>query len=133
MTEEPRRINKHWILALHEDQVKQHGGSKGLRDEGLLESALDRPRNIYRYDEDADLADLAAAYGHGLAKNHPFADGNKRVAFLAIYTFVRMNGGRLAASEEDVVHVMKGLASGALGEEALAAWIRDHYRTEHDE
>lgn len=112
--------------AFHADQLHQHGGTPGLRDEGMIESALARPRHRYQYGEDADLSDLGAAYAFGLAKNHGYVDGNKRIAFMALYVFLGLNGKRLLAPEPEVVQVMTGVASGELDEEELAAWVRDH-------
>ena len=114
------------ILAIHSDQIQAHGGSLGLRDRGLLESALERPRNRIHYEPTSDLQSLAASYGFGIAKNHPFVDGNKRVAFQAMYLFLGLNGLRIDASEEDVVATILSLASGDLDEPGLAAWLRDH-------
>jgi death-on-curing protein len=112
------------ILAIHADQVREHGGRLGTRDEGLLESALDRPRNRFLYEPDSDHATLAAAYGFGIAKNHPFIDGNKRVAFQAMYVFLGLNGYVISAHEEDVVRLVLNLAAGEINEEQLTAWIR---------
>jgi death on curing protein len=123
---EPRWLDPVHILAIHSDQIQSHGGSLGLRDRGLLESALERPRNRHHYEACADLASLAAAYGIGIAKNHPFIDGNKRVAFQAMYLFLGLNGLRIDASEEEVVATILSLASGDLDEPSLAAWLRDH-------
>jgi death on curing protein len=123
---EPRWLDPVHILAIHSDQLQAHGGSLGLRDRGLLESALERPRNRHHYEAFADLASLAATYGIGIAKNHPFIDGNKRVAFQAMYLFLGLNGLRIDASEEEVVATILSLASGDLDEPSLAAWLRDH-------
>ena len=123
---EPRWLPPIYVLAIHADQVQAHGGSLWLRDRGLLESALERPKNRFQYDPDADLASLAAAYGFGLAQNHPFVDGNKRVAFQAMYLFLGLNGFRIEASEEEVVLLILSLASGRLEEASLAAWLRNH-------
>jgi len=123
---EPRWLTVAYLLALHSDQIQAHGGSLGLRDRGLLESALERPRNRFHYDSDADLPALAAALGFGLANNHPFVDGNKRVAFQAMYLFLGLNGFRIEAPEEEVVLLILSLASGQLDEPALAAWLREH-------
>jgi death-on-curing protein len=123
---EPRWLSVVLALAVHADQIKDHGGSLGLRDRGLLESALDRPRNQFHYEPNSDVCELAAAYGFGIAKNHPFVDGNKRVAFQAMYLFLGMNGLRIDAPEENVVSTILALASGNLEEETLAAWLRDH-------
>ena len=123
---EPRWLALVHILAVHSDQIQAHGGSLGLRDRGLLESALERPRNRYHYDPASDLPSLGASYGFGIAKNHPFVDGNKRVAFQAMYLFLGLNGLRIDASEEEVVTTILSLASGDLDEPGLAAWLRDH-------
>ena len=114
------------VLALHADQVRTHGGSPGLRDSGLLESALDRPRNRLGYAPESDLFSLAASYGFGIARNHAFVDGNKRVAFQAVYLFLGLNGFRIEAPEEEVVAVVLALASGELAEVELSSWLRDH-------
>lgn len=123
---EPRWLALVHILAVHSDQIQAHGGSLGLRDRGLLESALERPRNRFHYEPASDLPSLAASYGFGIAKNHPFVDGNKRVAFQAMYLFLGLNGLRIEASEEEVVATILSLASGDLDEPGLAAWLRDH-------
>ena len=123
---EPRWLAVVHILAIHSDQIQAHGGSLGLRDRGLLESALERPRNRLHYDPGADLPTLAAAYGFGLGNNHPIVDGNKRVAFQAMYLFLGLNGFRIEAPEEEVVAVILSLASGDLDEPGLADWLRDH-------
>ena len=123
---EPRWLGPVHILAIHSDQVQAHGGTLGLRDRGLLESALEGPRNRVHREVDADLASMAAAYGFGLARNHPFIDGNKRVAFQAMYLFLGLNGLRIDTSEEQVVATIPSLASGGLDEPSLAAWLRDH-------
>lgn len=121
---EPRWLSMNVILAIHADQVREHGGSLGIRDKGLLESALDRPRNRFHYEPDADSAQLAAAYGFGIAKNHPFVDCNKRVAFQVMYVFLGVNGLTITADEDDVVRLVLALASGELPEDELAAWLR---------
>ena len=123
---EPRWLAIVHILAIHSDQIQAHGGSLGLRDRGLLESALERPRNRLHYEPDSDLPALAAAYGFGLANNHPFVDGNKRVAFQSMYLFLGLNGFRIEAPEEEVVAVVLSLASGDLDESGLADWLRQH-------
>lgn len=112
------------VDAIHTDMLLTHGGMPGLRDENGLESALARPRQRLSYDPETDLAALAAAYGHGLARNHPYNDGNKRVAFVVMAVFLRLNGYELLASETDVVTTIVALASGELEEETLANWIR---------
>jgi death-on-curing protein len=123
---EPRWLVVPHLLAIHADQIRSHGGAVGLRDRPLLESALQRPRNLFGYDANADLATLAAAYGFGLARNHPFFDGNKRVAFQAMYVFLGLNGFRIDAPEGEVVTTILALASDNLDEAALAAWLRQH-------
>lgn len=120
-----RWIDKQALLLLHDESLAEHGGLPGLRDEGLLDSALARPLNLAAYG-DPDFADLAAAYGVGLAKNHPFVDGNKRAAFLAVGLFLLLNGHRLAASQVDATVAMLAIAAGDLDEPAFAAWLRRH-------
>ena len=111
------------VLAIHEEQLAEHGGASGIRDEGLLDSALARPLNLLAYG-DPDLAELAAAYGVGLAKNHAFVDGNKRVAFLAVGLFLALNGYRLVASQAGATLTMLAVASSEIDEAAFALWIR---------
>ena len=123
---EPRWVSRHVVLAVHADQIRQHGGTLGLRDDGLLESALERPRHRWLYEPESDLARIAAAYGFGLSRNHPFVDGNKRVAFVIMYVFLGLNGYRIEANETDVVARMLELADGTIDEEALAEWLRAH-------
>jgi death on curing protein len=106
--------------------VEAHGGSLGLRDRGLLASALERPRNRFHYEPDPDLASLAAAYGFGLARNHPLVDGNKRIAFQTMYVFLGLNGLRIQAPEEAVVTLMLAVASGEISEPQLAVWLREN-------
>jgi len=123
---EPRWLSPVHVLRIHADQIQAHGGSLGLRDRGLLESALERPRNRFLYEPDSDLSALAAAYGFGISSNHPFVDGNKRVAFQAMYLFLGLNAFRIDAPEEDVVALILSLASGNLDESSLAEWLRLH-------
>ena len=113
-----------WIKAIHADQIQQHGGSMGIRDDGLIESALMRAQNHWFYEKDE--VDLSASYCHGLVKNHAFIDGNKRIAFQAMNVFLGVNGSTLIASGENVVQTIVDLASGALSENDLAEWIRQH-------
>jgi death on curing protein len=115
------------VLALHEGHLDEHGGAVGIRDRGLLESALFRPQNLADYGE-PDMAALAAAYGFGLAKNHPFMDGNKRTAFTVTELFLALNGYELMAEDASCVVTMLKLAEGSLSEEKLADWIRAHIR-----
>lgn len=113
------------LRAAHEEQLLEHGGAAGIRDEGLLESAAARPRHLSAYGS-PDIADLAAAYGYGIAKNHPFIDGNKRTALVAIETFLWLNGMELNATDADCVMTILSLAAGEMEEDALANWIRRH-------
>lgn len=118
-------IEKALVLAIHERQLAEHGGGNGTRDESLLDSALARPRQRYAYgDPPPDLADLAASLAFGLARNHPFVDGNKRTAHVCYRTFLVLNGGELIASDEEKYVAMLGLAEGSLDEAAFAAWLR---------
>lgn len=124
---EPEWLTLDVVLAIHEEQIAEHGGGEGLRDQGLLDSALARPRNLAAYGE-PDLPALAAALGHGLARNHPFVDGNKRTAFVAVETFLGLNGLALVADDAECVVAMLRLAAGDLSEEGFAAWLRDNTR-----
>jgi len=126
MNLEPIWLSRTAVDAIHLDQLREHGGLPGVRDENVLESALARPQQRRHYEPDVDLAALAAAYGYGLAMNHPYRDGNKRIAFMALSTFLLANGRPMDASEADVVTTMLALASGALTEAQLADWIRLH-------
>ena len=120
-----RFIDRRALLLLHDESLAEHGGAPGLRDEGLLESALARPLNLVAYGE-PEVAALAAAYGVGLAKNHAFVDGNKRAAFLAVGLFLALNGQRLATTQVDATLTMLAVASADMSEDAFAAWIRSH-------
>ena len=123
---EPVWLTRLVVEAVHFDQIHEHGGLHGLRDEGLLESALARPQHKWTYKRRPDLVSLAAAYGYGIVRNHPFRDGNKRIAFLAMVIFVGLNGFDLDAEETDVVTAMVTAASGQLTERQLANWVRKH-------
>ena len=123
MTREPQWISKKALLLLHEESLAEFGGARGLRDEGLLDSALARPRNAYAYKPAITIAELAASYAFGLAKNHAFLDGNKRAAFLSIGLFLAINGYRLQADQIDAIQTMLAVASGDLDEDGLASWI----------
>lgn len=113
------------IMAIHQRQIAEHGGGEGLRDEGLLSSALARPHNLVAYVQPPpDLAALAAAYAYGLARNHPFVDGNKRTALVAARTFLLLNGANLEAGQDEKFLTFQRLAEGSLTEEELADWIR---------
>lgn len=114
---------------MHAEQLAIFGGPAGLRDEGMLESALGRPQNKWAYG-DSDLAVLAAAYAYGLARNHPFVDGNKRAAFMCMMVFLRRNGVEFSPDGSQATIAMVNLASGEIGEEGLARWIRDNWPTE---
>ena len=120
-----RWISKQALLLLHAESLAEHGIGQGLRDEGLLDSALARPQNLAAYGE-PDHAALAASYGLGVAKNHPFVDGNKRAALLATGLFLYLNGWRLTASQADTTLAMLSLAAGELSEDDFAAWLRAH-------
>jgi death-on-curing protein len=111
---------------MHYDQLQQHGGLVGVKDENALESALARPRHKWAYQPDSDLCALAAAYGCGLAANHGYSDGNKRIAFMAMYTFLAVNGWEIVAAELEVVQLVLDVAAHARDEESLAAWLREH-------
>lgn len=122
-------LEKTLALAIHDRQLAEHGGSAGVRDEGLLESALARPLQLHAYGDPApDLADLAAALAHGLARNHPFLDGNKRTAHVAYRTFLALNGAELVATDEEKYLTMLALAEGNLKEQDFAAWLRPRVR-----
>ena len=118
-------LERNVVLAIHDEQLAEHGGLAGIRDEGAFESALARPLNLAAYG-DPDAAALTAAYGFGLARNHPFADGNKRTAFVATELFLALNGFVLAADDAECVVTFLSLAAGDLDEAALASWIRTH-------
>lgn len=111
------------IIAVHAEQIAEHGGKNGLRDRGLLSSALARPRNIAGY-KTPTVFDLAAAYAYGIVKNHPFIDGNKRTGFLVAYIFLAMNGWKLIASEASAVEAVLALASGGMSEAEFADWLK---------
>ena len=119
-----RWLSAPFAVFVNEQVVAQSGGSPGLRDRGLLESALARGQQRATYDESADLRDLAASLGYGLVKNHAFVDGNKRTAFQCVYVFLADNGLRLVAEELDVVLTVEGLAAGRVSESAFADWLR---------
>lgn len=122
-----RWVPKRALVHLHDISLAQHGGAAGVRDEGLLESALARPENLAHYGK-PDIAELAACYAVGLAKNHPFVDGNKRVAFLALGLFLRLNGHRLTAEQADATMTMIAVAAGEIQEPELAQWVRKNIK-----
>ena len=122
-------LEKALVLAIHDRQVAEHGGSAGVRDDGLLESALARPQQLHAYgNPPPDLADLAAALAYGLARNHPFVDGNKRTAAVCCETFVELNGATLEAGDPDLFPRYLSLAEGRLAERDFAAWLRERLR-----
>jgi death-on-curing protein len=125
--EEPIWVDASVVLAVHDEQLAEHGGASGLRDPGLLESALARPRNRYAYDK-ASLHVLAASYAHGIAKKHPFIDGNKRTSLVIAELFLNLNGIVLTASDEAVVMTWLRLAAGNISEIELGNWIADNSR-----
>lgn len=122
---EPEWIGVETALAIHEEQIAEHGGGEGVRDRGLLESALARPRNAWGYGV-TDICTLAATLGHGIARNHPFVDGNKRTAFVVVETFLILNGAELGASDAESVVAMLDLAAGEMTEDEFADWLRAH-------
>ena len=120
-------LSKELVLALHDRQLAEHGGSSGVRDDNLLESALARPQQLHAYgDPPPDLADLAATLAFGLARNHPFVDGNKRTAAVACETFIELNDARLLAGDLELFPVFLAVAEGQLKVEELATWLRAH-------
>ena len=120
-----RWIDRWALLLLHDESIAEHGGAPGIRDEGLFESAMARPLNLVAYGQ-PDVAELAAAYGVGLAKNHAFVDGNKRVALLAVGLFLALNGQRLVTTQAQATVVMLDVAAGVMDEASLATWLRAH-------
>lgn len=121
----PNLISMDAVLAIHRRQIAEHGGDEGIRDRGLLDSALARPKNLIAYSEDIpDVAALAAAYGYGICKNHAFVDGNKRVAYVVCMTFLKLNGSILTASPEEKYITFLKLAEGSINEKDLADWLR---------
>ncbi len=126
---EPRWLSRTVVDAIHADQLRQHGGLPGVRDDNVLESALARSQQKWAYAE-PDVAVLAAAYAFGLVRNHPYRDGNKRIGFLALMTFLGINDHEFETTDEDVVTTMLALADGSLTEAQLALWIRRRLRTE---
>ncbi|MHB1358780.1 MAG: type II toxin-antitoxin system death-on-curing family toxin [Rhodocyclaceae bacterium] len=120
-----RWIDKQALLLLHGESLAEHGGATGMRDAGLLDSALARGPNLAAYG-DPDIAALAATYGFGIARNHPFVDGNKRAAFLSVGLFLALNGYRLVATQAEATLAMLALAAGEIDEAEFAAWLREH-------
>lgn len=122
---EPLWVSEEIVRFIHQDQIQQHGGSLGVRDENLLAASLARPRHLLVYGQ-PDLFDLAAAYGYGLAKNHPFIDGNKRTAFMVMYVFLGLNRYLIEVPEMEVVQIMERLATDQENQESLAQWLRQN-------
>ncbi len=127
MSAEPKWLGVNAVLVMHEESLAEHGGGAGVRDLGLLESALARPRNAWSFGQD-DLVALGALYASGIMRNHPFIDGNKRTGFLAAYSFLYVNGVEIVAEEAEVVVQCLSLAAGEIGEAEFAAWLRENVR-----
>ena len=127
MTPEPEWLSRDVVLTIHSQQIALYGGASGVRDGGLLDTALARPRNLRAYGS-ASLVELGAAYAVGIVRNHAFVDGNKRTAFLAMYTFLVRNGLEVIASEAEVATAMLELAGGSLDEPSFVRWLREHTR-----
>jgi death-on-curing protein len=127
---EPFWLTRQMVVAIHDEQLTIHGGASGLRDEGMLESALDRPKKSRWSYEQAELAELAAAYAFGIACNHPFVDGNKRTSLLALYTFLGVNGIDFIVPEAEAAAIILSLAAGEVSEQSLTRWIRDNWPSE---
>ena len=123
---EPVWISKRAVLAAHEEQLAEHGGPPGIRDESLLDSALAKPHNVFAYSEQPDLFILAASYAFGISQNHPFVDGNKRTALVVSMIFLDRNGWEIDAPQVDVYVTFLSLAEGTLSEKELAAWFAKH-------
>src|SRR3954454_16609956 len=124
--QEPLWLTYEQAVAIHSRQLRRFGGAPGLRDEGMLRSALERPVNKWRY-EQAEMAELAAAYAFGLAKNHAFVDGNKRIAFMAMTSFLLKNGVAFSPEPAHATQIISSLAAGEISEESLTRWIRDNW------
>lgn len=125
MAKEPNLVAASVVLAIHDEQVAEHGGGAGVRDEGLLESALSRPRNLFGY-ENSGLPQLAAAFAYAICKNHPFIDGNKRTSLVVAELFLALNGQALDATDVECVVVWQKLAAGEMDEQSLAQWFAQH-------
>lgn len=124
---EPIWVQQRVVIAVHEESLAEHGGPSGIRDVGMLESALGRPKNLFAYSEvEPSLQRLAAAYAFGIAANHPFVDGNKRATLVASVTFLRLNGLRLVAEKSETYLAFYELAAGTFSEEELAGWFVEH-------
>jgi death-on-curing protein len=125
VAKEPKWVAASVVLAIHDEQLAEHGGGAGVRDEGLLASALSRPRNLFGY-ENAGVPHLAASYAYGLCKNHPFIDGNKRTSLVVAELFLALNGLMLDATDVECVMVWQKLAAGEIDEQGLAQWFTQH-------
>jgi death on curing protein len=125
-SDEPRWVSRAVLDAIHADQIRQHGGAVGMRDEMALLSALDRAPNRRHFAPRSDLTELAAAYAVGIARNHPFVDGNKRTAFQTMFVFLGLNGLRIVAHQPEVVTLFRDVAAGSVDEAALSEWLRSH-------
>lgn len=123
---EPIWVEKPEVLIFHSQQLAEHGGSDGIRDESLLDSALGKPRNVFAYGDDVTLPRLTASYAFGIARNHPFVDGNKRTSLVASFGFLLLNGLRVTATNEDRYITFIKLAEGSLSEDELTAWFTEH-------
>lgn len=123
---QPTWLSRIVVDSIHNDQIREHGGLPGIRDENVLESALARPQQKWHHVDRTDVPQLAAAYAFGLVKNHPYRDGNKRIGFLAMITFLGLNGHDCEATDAEVVAEIAGLADGTVSEQELADWVREH-------
>jgi death on curing protein len=129
ITNEPIWISEHLALAIHERQLAEHGGGTGIRDKGMFESAMARPRQLFAYGgPDTAIPDLAAAYAFGLARNHPFVDGNKRTAYVVCRTFLILNGWDIVGAPEDRYAAFLSMSAGEMDSEAFTDWLRNHTR-----
>jgi death-on-curing protein len=126
-----RWVNQQALIFLHSESLAEHGGVEGIRDEGLLESALYRPLNLYNYEQETDIAKLAAAYSFGIVRNHPFVDGNKRVGFLAVGLFLALNGFTLEVSQLEATQTMLALAAGEISENEFSQWLKIHIQSKN--
>jgi death-on-curing protein len=124
--DEPRWVSKRAVLALHAEQLAEHGGSEGIRDESLLDSALAKPKNVFAYAESPDLSSLAASYAYGIARNRAFVDGNKRTALVISILFLNRNGWDIEASKTEVYDTFWRVAEGSMNEQELTAWFTSH-------
>jgi len=126
-----RWLSKKVVLAIHNEQLKEHGGLIGIRDEGLLDSALSRPKNRLIYEETKNIIELASSYGFAIVRNHPFIDGNKRTAFVSAATFLSLNGYQLQAPQKSVVNVFSKLAAREIDEDDLTRWFKKYSNLNH--